>query len=170
MPNLFSFSFSSSILFLLCLSNSTLSLISSYLLSPYASLYHITSTIWCTKSEFRPFFCSWMAEKVENSVIKMTKSATLSSENVSTTSLAFLCYIITMLYFGFPRGLFFEETKVIDFFDYYSCICDNHQISIQEKIRRLLWYCEMFTSKYIETMIRFARTNWAQIWKILWEK
>ncbi len=111
-----------------------------------------------------------MTEKVATSVTKMTEPATPISKNVSTSLLAFFCYIITIPYPSFHGSLFLERANVTDFLDRYSRVYGNYRISMQEKIRYLLWYCRLLIGKYIKTMIRFARTDWAQIQKVLREE
>lgn len=106
-----------------------------------------------------PYFYSNMTEIVENSVTKMTEPVTISSEDISTMSLVPLLYIIKMPYSNSPASLFFEGGNVTNFLDCYSYVCDIYQISMQEKIRRLLWYCEMFTSKHMETITQFVRAD-----------
>ena len=53
-------------------------------------------------------------------------------------------YIIIMPYPGTPGTPFFEGSNVTDFLDRYEQMCTDFRVEAKEKIKRLLWYCEMF--------------------------
>ncbi len=75
-----------------------------------------------------------------------------------------------MSYPGFSRASYFEGSNITDFFDSYSLMYIDYQVNKQEKIKRLSWYCELFTDKYIETLISFLRTSRAALCKALREE
>ena len=72
-----------------------------------------------------------------------------------------------MPYPGAPGTPFFEGSNVTDFLDRYSRMCTDYRVDEQEKIKRLSWYCEMFTGKYVETLISSSGTSWAALRKVL---
>lgn len=65
---------------------------------------------------------------------------------------------------------FFEGSNVNNFLNQYSQMCTDYRVETQEKIKRLLWYYEMFTGKYVETLISSSKISWATLWKVLWEE
>ena len=75
-----------------------------------------------------------------------------------------------MPYLGAPRTPFFEGSNVTDFLDQYSQMCTDYQVDKHEKIKWLSGYCEIFTRKYVETLISSSGTSWAALQKVLWEK
>ena len=75
-----------------------------------------------------------------------------------------------MPYPGSPGAPFFKGSNITDFLESYSRMCTDYQVDEQEKIKRLSWYCELFTGKYIETLISSSRTSWAAIRKVLREE
>lgn len=75
-----------------------------------------------------------------------------------------------MPYPGAPGTPFFEGSNVTDFLDRYSRMCTDYRVDEQEKIKRLSWYCEMFTGKYVETLISSSGTTWATLRKVLREE
>ena len=94
-----------------------------------------------------------------------------SAANPASSLLFQLSYPpIVMPYQGSPGTLFFEGANISDFLDRYSRMCSDYRISEKEKIRRLPWYCEMFTGKYIETLIGTSGTTWSTLRKVLREE
>ncbi len=77
---------------------------------------------------------------------------------------------IVMPYPGSPGTPFFKRTNISNFLDRYSRMCSDYRISEKEKIRRLSCYCEMFTGKYIETLIGTSGTTWSTLRKVLREE
>ena len=75
-----------------------------------------------------------------------------------------------MPYPGAPETPFFEGSNVTDFLDRYSQMCTDYRVDEQEKIKRLSWYCEIFTGKYVETLISSSGTFWAALRKVLREE
>ena len=75
-----------------------------------------------------------------------------------------------MPYPGAPGTPFFEGSNVTDFLDRYSRMCTDYRVDEHEKIKRLSWYCEMFTRKYVETLISSSGTSWAALRKVLREE
>lgn len=69
-----------------------------------------------------------------------------------------------------PGALFFEGYNITDFLNSYSRIYTDKIIDKQEKIMRLSWYSELFTGKYIETLISFSATSWTAMYKALREE
>ena len=72
-----------------------------------------------------------------------------------------------MRYPGSPKALYFEGSNITDFPESYSRMCTDHQVDKQEKIKLLSWYCELFTGKYIKTLICSSGTSWAALRKTL---
>lgn len=58
-----------------------------------------------------------------------------------------------MPYPGSPGAPFFEGSNITDFLKSYSRMCIDYHVDEHEKIKRLFWYCELFTGKYIDTLI-----------------
>ncbi len=75
-----------------------------------------------------------------------------------------------MPYPGSLGAPFFEGFNITDFLESYSRMCTDYQVDEQEKIKRLSWYCELFTGKYIETLISSSGTSWAALCKVLREE
>lgn len=46
-------------------------------------------------------------------------------------------------------------------------MCTDYRVNEEEKIKQLAWYCEMFTEKYVETLISSSGTTWAALRKVL---
>ncbi len=46
--------------------------------------------------------------------------------------------------------------------DKYRNICKDYQISFMEKIYFLPWYCKIFTTRYIKSVICFWWLNWTK--------
>ncbi len=92
-----------------------------------------------------------------------------SSKNPFSTSIPIYSRAV-IPYPGSPGVPYFEGSNIIDFLDRYSQVCTDYQVDKQEKIKRLNWYCEVFTSKYIETLISSLVTSWAALRKALRKK
>ena len=92
-----------------------------------------------------------------------------SSKDPSSASIPMYSRAV-MPYPGSPGAPFFEGTNITDFLDSYSRMCTDYQVDEQEKIKRLSWYCELFTGKYIETLISSSGTSLATLRKALREE
>lgn len=77
---------------------------------------------------------------------------------------------MVMPYPGTPKTPFFEGSNVTNFLDRHCQMCTDYRVDKQEKMKRLLWYCGMFTKKYIETFISSSGTFWTALRKVLREK
>ena len=75
-----------------------------------------------------------------------------------------------MPYPGSPGAPYFDGSNITDFLDSHSRMCTDYQVDEQEKVKRLSWNCELFTSKYIETLISSSETSWAALRKALREE
>ena len=75
-----------------------------------------------------------------------------------------------MSYLGSPGAPYYEGSNITDFLDSYSRMCIDYQVDNQEKIKRLSWYCKLYTGKYIEILISSSGTSWAALCKALHEK
>ncbi len=75
-----------------------------------------------------------------------------------------------MPYQSSPGAPFFEESNITDFLESYSRMGTDYQVDKQEKIKLLSSYCELFTGKYMETLISSSGTIWATLRKVLREK
>lgn len=98
---------------------------------------------------------------------------TLSNSNASKESMPASIPVYShavMPYPGAPGTPFFEGSNITNFLDRYSRMCTDYRVSEEEKIKRLAWYCEMFTGKYIETLISASGTTWAALRKVLREE
>lgn len=49
-------------------------------------------------------------------------------------------------------------------------MCIDYKFDEHEKIKRLSWYCNLFISKYIDTLISVSGTSWAAICKTLYKE
>ncbi len=96
-------------------------------------------------------------------------SSKTSSKDPSSASIPMYSQAV-MPYPGSPVASFFEGTNITDFLDSYSRMCTDYQVDEQEKIKRLSWYCELFTGKYIKTLISSSRTSWVTLRKALREE
>ncbi len=67
-------------------------------------------------------------------------------------------------------ALFFEGSNITDFFESYNRMCIDYKVDEQEKMKRLFWYCELFTGKHIETLIGFSETSSAALRNVLREE
>ncbi len=65
-----------------------------------------------------------------------------------------------------PGTAFFEGLNDINFLNRYSRMCTDYQINEQEKIKIISCYYEIFTEKYIETLISSCETSRAAFQKI----
>ncbi len=92
-----------------------------------------------------------------------------SSKDPSSTSIPIYSRAV-MPYSGSPGAPYFEGLNITNFFHSYSRMCSNYQVDKQEKIKRLSWYYELFTGKYIETLISSLGTSWAALCKALREE
>ena len=72
-----------------------------------------------------------------------------------------------MLYSEAPGSLFFEGGNVSEFLDRFENICDDYRMFTSEKIRRLLWYCEIFTTQQVKSLIGFSELDWRKIFTSL---
>ncbi len=68
-----------------------------------------------------------------------------------------------MLYSEAPGSLFFEGGNVSEFLDRFENICDDYRMFTSEKIRRLPWYCEMFTTRPVRSLIGFSEQDRGKI-------
>ena len=74
----------------------------------------------------------------------MTEEGTPTPDSMPLAPVMQIPYIITMPYPGTPGTPFFEGSNVTDFLDRYEQMCTDFRVEAKEKIKRLLWYCEMF--------------------------
>lgn len=97
-----------------------------------------------------------------------TKSVSLknSLKDPSFTSIP-MYFQAVMSYPGSPGAPYFEESNITNSLDNYNQMCTDYQVDKQEKTKRLSWYYELFTGKYIEMLISFSRTSWAVVHKTL---
>lgn len=72
-------------------------------------------------------------------------------------------YVTPMPYPGSPGSPFFEGANVSEFLERFEDMCDDYRMSTSEKIRRLPWYCEIFTARHIKSVIGFSGLDWAKI-------
>ena len=72
-------------------------------------------------------------------------------------------YITLMSYPGVPGSPFFDKANVSKFLKRFENMCDKHQMSTSEKIRRLPWYCEIFTARHVKLVISFSGSDWYNI-------
>ena len=100
---------------------------------------------------------------------KVTPTESVSSKDPSSASIPMYSRAV-MPYPGSPGAPYFEGSNITDFLDSYSRMCTDYQVDEQEKIKRLSWYCELFTGKYIETLISSSGTSWAALRKALREE
>ena len=104
---------------------------------------------------------------VESNVESTEKSTPIpSNSNTSKESMPAsipVYFYAVMPYPSTPKTLFFEGSNVTDFLHRYSQMCTDYQVDKHEKIKRLLWYCEMFTQKYVKTFISSFGTSWAAL-------
>ena len=100
---------------------------------------------------------------------KVTPTESVSSKDPSSASIPMHSRAV-MPYPGSPGAPYFEGSNITDFLDSYSRMCTDYQVDEQEKIKRLSWYCELFTGKYIETLISSSGTSWAALRKALREE
>ena len=68
-----------------------------------------------------------------------------------------------MPYPGAPGSPFFEGANISKFLERFENMCDDYRIAASEKIRRLPWYCEMFTARHIRFVIGFSGLDWTKI-------
>ena len=86
------------------------------------------------------------------------------STSISINSRAFMPYL------GSPGAPFFDASNITNFFESYNRICTDSKFEEQEKINWLYCYCELFTGKYIETLISLFGTCLAALRKVLREE
>lgn len=72
-------------------------------------------------------------------------------------------YITSMPYPGAPDSPFFEGANVSEFLESFENMFDDYRMSTLEKVRRLPWYCEMFTARHIKSVIVFSGLDWDKI-------
>ncbi len=93
---------------------------------------------------------------------KVTQVESISSKDslkdLSSASIPMYSRAV-MPYPGLPGALFFEESNITDFLESYSRMCTDYQMDKQEKIKRLSWYYELFTGKYIKIFISSSGTS-----------
>lgn len=92
---------------------------------------------------------------------------TPNTKNIPTVPQFQALYIMPMLYPGAPGCLFFEGTNITEFLERYKNICEDYQISLVEKIRRLPLYCKIFTARHVKSVIAFSGSDWTKITKEL---
>ncbi len=68
-------------------------------------------------------------------------------------------HISPMLYPGASCSLFCDGGNVSKFLDRFENMCNNYWMSTLEKIRRLPWYCEMFTARHFRSVIGFSKLD-----------
>ena len=74
---------------------------------------------------------------------------TPNSESTSTGPQFQAPYVTPMPYPGAPGSLFFEGANISEFLERFENMCDDYRMSTSEKIRRLPWYCRMFTAQHV---------------------
>ena len=57
---------------------------------------------------------------------------------------------------------FFEGINVSEVLERFENMCDNYRMFNSEKIRRLPWYCEMFTARQVKSVDWIYRTGLGQ--------
>ncbi len=88
---------------------------------------------------------------------------TPNSESISTGPQFQALYVTPMPYPGAPGSPFFEGANIIEFLERFENMRNDYRMSTSEKIRRLPWYCGMFTDRHVRLIIRFSGLNWIQI-------
>ena len=84
-------------------------------------------------------------------------------ESTSTSPSFQAPYVTLMPYPGTPGSPFFEGANVSEFLEKFENMCDNYQMAAFEKIRRLSWYCEIFTARHVRSVIGFLGLDWTKI-------
>ena len=84
---------------------------------------------------------------------------TPNSESTSTGPQFQAPYVTSMPYPGTPRSPFFGGVNISKFLEKFENICDDYQMSASEKICRLPWYCEMFITWHVRSVIGFSELN-----------
>ena len=65
-------------------------------------------------------------------------------------------YVTPILYLEAPGSLFFEGANISKFLERFENMWDNYRMSTSEEIRRLPWYCKMFTARHVRSVIGFS--------------
>ena len=89
---------------------------------------------------------------------KVTPTESVSSKDLPSASISMHSKVV-MPYPGSSRAPYFEESNITNFLDSYSRMCTDYAVDEQEKIKRLSWYCKLFTGKYIKTFISSSGTS-----------
>ena len=88
---------------------------------------------------------------------------TPNTESTSTGPQFHAPYVTPMPYPGAPGSPFFEGGNISEFLERFENMCDDYQMSTSEKIRRLPWYCEIFTARHVRSVIGFSGLDWIKI-------
>ena len=113
------------------------------------------------QSDFSSFSHPSVSTREVNQEIMATN--TPSTEGTPIGPPSQVPYITPMPYPGAPDSPFFEGGNVSEFLDRFENMCDDYRMCTSEKIRRLPWYCEMFTARHVRSVISFSELDWGKI-------
>ena len=106
---------------------------------------------------------SFTSTSIQGITPKVMAANTPTSESTSTDPQFQTFYVSPMPYPGAPGSPFFEGANISEFWERFENMGDDYQMSTSEKIRRLPWYCEMFTVRYVRSVIKFSGLDWVKI-------
>ncbi len=89
---------------------------------------------------------------------------TTNSESTSTGPQFQAPHVTPMPYPGAPGSPIFEGANVGEFLDRFENMCDDNRMSTSKKIRRLPWYCKMFTAGHFRSVIGFSELDRVKIY------
>jgi hypothetical protein len=76
-------------------------------------------------------------------------------------------WLIIMFAFEIFETFFFDEYNITKFFDRYADLCLNYDLEKEEKIRRLLRYCDFINEQYVRVVINANVFEWKEFCKTL---
>ena len=60
---------------------------------------------------------------------------------------------VPILYPGVSGALYFDGTNITEFLDRYEDLCDVHRVGEAEKLRGLLYYCEVTIRQFVRSIL-----------------
>ncbi len=113
-----------------------------------------------SRSTFREKEAAFVTKKI----VQFRFSTTVSSlQNLQML----LRWLIIMSTSKTSKASFFDEYNVIEFLDRYVDLCQNYDLEEEEKIRRLLRYCDLINEQYVRVVVNANVFDWKKFCKIL---
>ena len=76
-------------------------------------------------------------------------------------------YVMLILLPGMPGASIFDSNDITNFLKQFQDMCDEYSISVKQRIKKLLRYCEVTIGWYIKSLSTYVKRSWKDLRKEL---